>query len=73
MAPKDAFGVIVRTIGLISALYGIWYLAFGFAQATNLSEVTYPTADYIVGGATWSIVGVGLMIGSPLVERIAYR
>ncbi len=41
MAPKDAFGVIVRTIGLISALYGIWYLAFGLAQATNLSEVTY--------------------------------
>jgi hypothetical protein len=71
--PKELFGVVVRTVGLMISISGLWYLGYAVAQATGLSEETYPTGDYVISGAPFTALGVFLLLGAPFVVRIAYR
>jgi hypothetical protein len=73
MQPKDVFGIVVRTIGLLESLYGIWFLAYAVAQYAGASEETWPTGDYVITGGLWFVLGAALLLGAGLVERIAYR
>ena len=73
MEPRELFGVIVRTFGLSMAIYGLWYLVYGIAQAASMSEPTYPTGDFVISGALFTLVGGFLLLGGGVVVRIAYR
>ena len=73
MEPKELFGVIVRTFGLSMAIYGIWYLVYGIAQAASMSEETYPTGDFVISGAFCTAVGALFLLGAGKIVQIAYR
>ena len=73
MTPKDLFGVIVRTVGLLVALYGIWGFLYGlWDYLAALTQAEQSEESYLLMGLVFMAVGAALMIGAPVVERIAY-
>jgi hypothetical protein len=71
--PRDLFGVVVRSLGLIITSLGLWYLAFAVAQAADVSEPIYPTITYSTSGGALALLGMVLLLGAPIVVRISYR
>jgi hypothetical protein len=74
MNSQELFGVVVRTIGLIIALYGVWYLAFAILRTLGaVSPGKYPPREHFLGGVLFILVGVSLLIGADAIVWIAYR
>jgi hypothetical protein len=74
MYAQELFGVVVRTLGLVVALYGVWYLAYAIGRALRVvSPGQYPLRDHFFGGLLFILVGGSLLIGADAIIRIAYR
>src|SRR5262245_8493261 len=39
MQPADVFGIVVRTIGLIIVLHGLWYAAYAVGRSVSVSRL----------------------------------
>ena len=70
----EAFGVVVRTIGLLIMLYGVWFI--WFAAAVSFGKAT-PHADtegkdYWTSGIAFVLVGSVLLMQADKVVKIAY-
>ncbi len=63
MSARDLFGVIVRTLGLIVALYGVAAFFLFLFEGIGLG---------IVFGIVGVVVGVYLLRGAPWVMELAY-
>lgn len=75
MKPSEAFGVVVRTLGLLFALAGI---AYGVTVAILLlgSEAThggYGVLAYVLCFIMFCGIGLYFLRGAPLIVRFAYR
>ena len=58
-----AYGVVVRSLGLIAILYGIWYLSVLVYYALGIPEVNAgDNASSFIGGTMMVVVGL-LLIG----------
>jgi hypothetical protein len=67
MSPREIFGMIVRTIGLLSIVYGLWTLAGMMSP-----EEGWRPSDYIVGGGPLAFMGVIMFFGADSVVSLAY-
>jgi hypothetical protein len=74
MSPRDLFGVIVRTGGLVSLFYGCRYLVFGLV--TGLDALDQSLSDdarfYIMVGIPFIAAGCFLMRGADWVVSFCY-
>jgi hypothetical protein len=63
MKPKHAFGVAVRVVGLLVALYGAYYLACGLILTVDpgYSDKLAPASHYFVFGVLDFLTG-GILI-----------
>ena len=74
MQAQELFGVVVRTLGLVIALYGVWYLTFAIGRVLRaVSPGKYPVRDHFIGGSLFLLIGGSLLIGADAIVRIAYR
>jgi len=75
MKPSQAFGVVVRTIGLLAWLgalyYGVETLIFVFAPRYHSN--TYPWWQYLASAAFFFLVGWFLLRGADRFVAFAYR
>jgi hypothetical protein len=76
MDASDAFGVAVRTIGLLVSLLGIWNLLY--ALFVSLGAINDGDDRNKLGGywsaAAWFLAGGGaLMVGADAIVSLAYR
>lgn len=67
MSPRDVFGIVVRTIGLLSTVYGLWGLPGMF-----FPEEGFQPADYLVGNGPLAFMGVIMFFGADSVVSLAY-
>ena len=48
MQPREAFGVVVRTLGMLLIAYALWNLGFAFSDAVSFTKNTgVPAPDYV--------------------------
>lgn len=73
MKAKEIFGLILRVVGLVSLMYGGWYLL------SSLYFLTWPPEpqdsvmrQYFVTGVIYVIVALYLLRGAPHILRFAY-
>ncbi|MBN1506258.1 MAG: hypothetical protein JW955_05405 [Sedimentisphaerales bacterium] len=67
MTPSDIFGIVVRTIGLIMTLVGLWTI--GFALLILVGGGPGGAAGLLIAGIPESLVGLWLLRGAkPLVQ-----
>jgi hypothetical protein len=74
MKPKQAFGVAVRVVGLLTALVGIYFLVCGLVILAdpNYSARVSPAWHYILFGLVDLLLGLFLIRGVRHVVRFAY-
>lgn len=68
---RHVFGVIVRTLGLLVALYAIYSLIYAGAEEAMALVSTYSARTYFVLGLIYLTIGIVLIRGEWLV-RFAY-
>jgi hypothetical protein len=74
MQPADVFGIVVRSIGLIIVLYGLWYGLFGIGQMAGVvTKSENPTGTYILTGIIFVFVGGAVIIGANSIVNAAYK
>jgi hypothetical protein len=66
MIPSDLFGVIVRTVGLLSVYYGAWYLLYGLLYQADVFSTDYPDEMkmYFASGIAFLAAGAFMMRGA---------
>lgn len=66
MRPRDWFGVVVRTIGLLTLIAGLMYIGTAIFTITNpvMPRDTSPLG-YVVCGISVSLVGLYFLRGIP--------
>lgn len=74
MKPDDIFGIVVRTIGVLLLLYGLWYLTFALAESMGIvAGQTRDEAKLLFITATAAIVvALILMRAADWVVRFSY-
>ena len=74
MEGSELFGVVVRTVGLLASLYGIWCLLFGILAAAGLTRTreNSETRDYLSGGTLFIVVGGALLLGAESIVAMTY-
>jgi hypothetical protein len=70
----EVFGVVVRTVGLLATLYGIWCLAFAVAITIRAAtpDPNNEPRSYYTAAITFIFVGGGLFLGADAVVRLGY-
>ena len=73
MKPRDCFGVVVRTVGLLLMLFSLFYFIGGVAAAISPSLGRGGTPVYYVAiGGVMILVGLYLLRGAPHLLRYSY-
>jgi hypothetical protein len=67
MSPREVFGIVVRTVGLLTILYGLYGLVGIF-----FPDPAYSSADYLVGNGPIVVAGVIVFFGADTVVSLAY-
>lgn len=68
-----AYGVMVRSLGLASLLYGAWSVSFAFMYAAGVPEANEGEKQLtFAGGMFLVLVGLMLLGFAPLVVRLSY-
>ena len=81
MKPSELFGVVVRTIGFLVILYGLWNVWAGFE---NIFENLLPTNEngdadlpsslsYFVFGVPALVLGTACFFLADWIVKLAYR
>jgi hypothetical protein len=72
IAGRDVFGVIVRTVGLLLTLWGVYVAVYlGVVQAFNAPTADQPKESLAAFAVLWIVLGIALVRGEWLV-RFAY-
>ena len=74
MQPKDAFGVVVRVIGLLVSCTSLLYLlsAVLLLFVPNYRADVSPAWHYLLSGIVCFVLGAYLLRGAPHIVRFAY-
>ena len=82
MKPSDWFGVVVRTVGLLCALYGLWnLLGAGMSVVENIlyffhllaESPEYSAVSSAVDGAAALAAGLLLFFKAASIVRLTYE
>jgi hypothetical protein len=69
MKPSDIFGIVVRTVGLVIALVGLWTVGWAIL---NLVGGGPGTVALLVSGVPELLVGLWLIRGAEPLVRFAF-
>lgn len=74
MKPSDIFGIIVRTIGVLLLLYGLWYLVFAVAEVLGIVAAETPDEAKLLflNAASAIVVALTLMRAASWFVRFSY-
>jgi len=73
MKPRDCFGVVVRTVGLLLMLFSLFYFYGAVAASVSPALGRGGTPVYYIGiGVVMMFVGLYLLRGAPHLLRFAY-
>ena len=73
MTPREGFGIVVRAIGLIVALYGIALLIYPIVRTFGIAvDAKSSIAAEAIIGITYTAVGCALMFRAAFLVRMAY-
>jgi hypothetical protein len=74
MKPTDLFGVIVRTIGMLLLINGVWYLVYGLLEGAGAIPESQPEGAtlYFASGLPFLIGGCFMMRGAEWLVRFCY-
>ena len=67
MSPREVFGIVVRTIGLLTIVYGVRDMVGMF-----FPDPAYRTADYLIWNGPTVVAGVILFFGADTVVSLAH-
>ena len=73
MIARDVFGVIVRTVGFLCALYGFWCVGFGAMAYMGYVVPDYQIRDYFNGGMFQVVTGLVVLRAAEAIVRFTYR
>jgi hypothetical protein len=72
LTARDLFGVVVRTMGVVMVLWGLYTLAYVInVRAVNAPTEGQPVESFLITAAFWLVAGTALLRGEWLV-RLAY-
>jgi hypothetical protein len=73
MEPREAFGIVVRSLGMISVVYAAWQLTFAFSLAAGFTtDDQYVAGDYVCSITSLTLIGLVLLRGADALVRFAY-
>jgi hypothetical protein len=73
MAPRECFGIAIRTIGILVLFASVMYLYSALAVLfVHGMPHTYPLASYLGACAVALVVGLYFLRGAPRLVRFAY-
>ncbi len=75
MNAPEAFGVAVRTVGLLIMLHGFWYLLYAVLATFHLAsepEEGNPIKDYWSAAVWFLTMGGALLAGADTIVKSAY-
>lgn len=72
MNEKELFGVIIRTVGLLVALRGLW-LDVWAVVAWRTPRPRYPWQSYAVSGVAMTLAGYLMLSWADGIARLFYR
>lgn len=73
MSAPDIFGICVRVIGLLIAIYGFWCIPFAFqGRFFSVQDDDYESSDYLTGGITLAAIGLALLFGAKYLSEWTY-
>jgi len=67
MSAPDVFGLVVRSIGLLMCLFGLWQIV-----GIRSPDKSYQRADYVTALILFLIVGLALLAGADHIVRFSY-
>jgi len=73
MTVKDIFGLIVRTMGLVMILFGLFDLAYVAAKLLGLPLPSrYPVSVDAISSAFYFIIGIAVILSATLITNLIY-
>lgn len=74
MNAEDAYGVVVRSVGLVVSLIGLLLTAYAFIASLRALSIGASGGQAMdaVGGAMFFVVGIALIRCAPLVVSLSY-
>ena len=73
MQPREAFGVVVRTLGMLLIAYALWNLGFAFSDAVSFTKNTgVPAPDYVTLIVTFTLMGLIFIRGANSIVNFVY-
>jgi hypothetical protein len=72
MEPKDCFSLALRIVGFLSLAHGLRDLVDFALMHLNYTSTHSSFGYYLILGLLYSVAGVYLLRGAPLVVRFAY-
>jgi hypothetical protein len=74
MKASDLFGVVVRTFGVSSVIYGVWYLLYGILEGVGLIPENQlgEIKMYFASGVAFFIVGLLMLRCANWFVRFSY-
>ncbi len=76
MQPSEAFGVVVRALGLVIWIRGLWILLYAIYTALGIAappDHKHENKEYLTGGVLFFVAGAFLIFGADFFVKIAYR
>ena len=73
MQPREAFGIVVRSLGMLLIAYALWNLGFAFSDAVSFTTKTgVPAPDYVTLIVTFTLMGLTFIRGANIIVNFAY-
>jgi hypothetical protein len=66
------FGAGVRLVGLLLALYGLYWAFYGFLIAAGAFRSNVPPIEYAIAATLSFAAGLALIRGAPIIVGVAY-
>ena len=73
MQPADVFGVVVRTIGLLIFLNGIWNGLHAASLGVGMSKSERPTSAFVIAAIFFLLAGGVLLTAANSIVGAVYR
>ena len=73
MSPKEIFGLVIRVLGLLLSILGVWYLISTVsALVSPETPGTNPFHEYLIWALIFLAAGLYFLRGAPHIIRFSY-
>jgi hypothetical protein len=75
MQGQELFGVVIRTLGLLGIIRGVYSLGYVIIRTSIMSskEWKYPKVDWITAGIIFTAGGTFLLLAADSLVKAVYR